>query len=84
MKPAAYEYWMSVRDSAGNSGSEFLSNDEQKARETVKRILDQFVCEGYVILRSFDVFSLFGGSQVWMAQRGAEYAVLEMITTSVN
>ncbi len=72
------EFWLCVRDSDMQQGSSLLGGDEQKAREITKHVLDQFVCEGYVVFRGFTV------PNVWMAQRGEHYAVLQLITTGVN
>ena len=72
------EFWLFVRDSDKEQGSSLLGDDERLAMEVVKHVLDQFVCEGYIVFRGFTV------PNVWMAQRGDHYAVLQLITMSVN
>lgn len=76
---AAFEYFLAVRDGRScESGSTLLGYDAAEARLVVKRMLDQFVMEGFVIFCSFIV------PNVWIAQRGADYTVLEMLTVGVN
>lgn len=77
MNEPGFEYYLVVRDGQG-SGSTLLGYDEIEARRMVKHILDQFVTEGYVIHHRFIV------PDVWMAQCGADYTVLEMLTIGVN
>lgn len=76
---AAFEYFLAVRDGRTcECGSTLLGYDEAEARKMVKHILDQFVLNGHVIFHSFV------GLDVWMAQCGADYTVLEMLMVGVN
>lgn len=72
------EFWLCVRDSDKEQGSSLLGGNEQDARDVVKHVLDQFVCEGYVVFRGFTV------PNVWIARRGDHHAVVQLITTGVN
>ena len=72
------EYWIYVRDNQGEEGATRLPDDWVQAWEIVKRVLDQFVCEGYVI------FTTLVQRNAWVAQRDEHYAVVQLITTSVN
>lgn len=79
MNEPGFEHYLVVRDGRScESGSTLLGYDAIEARRMVKHILDQFVTEGFVIFRSFIT------PNVWVAQRGADYTVLEMLTIGVN
>ena len=73
----AFEHYLVVREGK-QSGSTLLGYDEIEARRMCKHILDQFVAEGFVICGSYIV------PNVWIARRGADYTVLEMLTVGVN
>lgn len=79
MNGKGFEYYLVVQDgNSRESGSTLLGYDEIEARRMCKHILDQFVTEGHVIFRSFVE------PDVWMAQCGADYTVLELLTIGVN
>ena len=73
----AFEHYLVVREGK-QSGSTLLGYDEIEARRMCKRILDQFVTEGHVIHHRSIV------PDVWIAECGADYTVLEMLTVGIN
>ena len=79
MNGTGFEYYLVVQDgNSRESGSTPLGYDEIEARRMCKRILDQFVTEGHVIHHRSIV------PDVWIAECGADYTVLEMLTVGIN